>query len=95
MTDLTLVGAALAAGAAGKALGNSPITGPQPWGKLLGPLAAIMLPLLYKKFGGDGLTDEQVIGAGFTIGATAIGAYSAGKNLLQLVKSLFKKGPRS
>lgn len=92
--DIALVGAALAAGAAGKAIGNSPITGPQPWGKLLGPMAAVMLPLLYKKFGGDGLSDQQVIEAGFTIGATAVGAFSAGKNLVQLVKHLFKKGPK-
>lgn len=90
MLELGTLAVALAGGAAGKAVGNSPITGPQPWGKVLGPLAAIVLPIVYKKFGGGDMTFEQAAQTGTLIGLTATGLYSAAKNAVQLVKSLLK-----
>ena len=90
--DLLSLGLGLAGGAAGNAVGKSPVTGDKPWNKVLAPAAAILLPLLYKKFGGTGLSDQQVVEAGLTIGVTAVGLYSGGKNLVQFVKTLFKKG---
>ena len=92
MDPITL-GIALAGGAAGNAIGKSDkVGGSTPWNKVLAPAAAILMPMLYKKFIGGGLSDDQVVEAGLAIGATAIGAYSAGKNLYQLVSGFFKKG---
>lgn len=90
--DVTSLAIGLAGGAAGNALGKSPITGEKPWNKVLAPAAAILLPMIYKKFVGGGMSDEQVIEAGFAIGTTAVGLYSGGKNLYQFVRGLLKKG---
>lgn len=90
--DVTSLAIGLAGGAAGNALGKSPLTGDKPWNKVLAPAAAILLPMAYKKFIGGGMSDEQVIEAGFAIGATAVGVYSGAKNLYQFVRGLLKKG---
>lgn len=89
MIPITL-GVALTGGAVGKAVGNSPLTGPQPWGKVLAPLLATLFPILYKKFGGD-LSIEEATQIGLAFGAAAVGVVSAGKNAWQLLKSLFPK----
>ncbi len=91
--DLASLVIGLAGGAAGNVVGKSPITGEKPWNKILAPLGSVAAVLLYKKFGGGALTDQQAAEAGIMIGATAVGAYSAGKNLYQLVRTFFKKGP--
>jgi hypothetical protein len=91
--DMASLALALAGGAAGKAVGNSPVTGDQPWGKVLAPAAAVLFPLIYKKFGGD-MSYEEAAQAGLVIGTSAVGLVSAGKNFLQLVKSILKKGPK-
>ena len=88
--DIASLAIALAGGTVGKAVGNSPMTGEQPWGKALGPALAVLFPLIYKKFGGD-MSYEEASAAGVAIGATAVGAYSAGKNLYELVRAIFKK----
>lgn len=84
---LTSVGVALAGGAAGNAVGKSPITGEQPWNKVLGPMGALLAPWIAKQVFGADLTSEEVI----AIGVSASGLYSQGKNLYQFVRSIFKK----
>jgi hypothetical protein len=85
---LTSVGIALAGGAAGNAVGKSPITGDQPWNKVLAPLGALLAPWIAKQVFGAELTSEQVV----AIGVSASGIYSQGKNLYQFVRGIFKKG---
>lgn len=94
MMDPVLVGLAVAGGAAGKAIGNSPVTGEHPWGKLAGPAMAILLPYIYRRLGGDGLTDTQVVEVSVSAASLAIGGYHTVKNLVQLVKGLFSKKPK-
>ena len=89
---LASVASALGAGAAGNAIGKSPVTGDLPWNKVLGPLGAALGPWIAKQVFGADLTGEQVI----SIGVAASGIWSQGKNLVQFVsqayKSIFKKG---
>jgi hypothetical protein len=87
---LTSVGAALAAGAAGNAIGKSPITGERKWDELLGPLGALLAPWIAKQVFKADLTSEQVV----TISVAASGIWSQGKNLYQFVRGVFKKGPK-
>lgn len=94
MSDLATIAIALAGGAVGQAAGKSPVTGDKPWNKVLAPAGAVLAAVLYKKFGGGELTDEQAASAGLMIGASAVGVYSASKNLVQMVKTFFKKGPK-
>jgi hypothetical protein len=89
--DPILVGLAVAGGAAGKAVGNSPMTGEQPWGKLAGPALALLVPYLYRRFGGTGMTDQQVFEVSVSAASLAVGGYHTVKNLVQLVKGLFTK----
>lgn len=86
---LAAVVAAMGAGAVGNAVGKSPITGPQPWNKVLGPVAALLAPWAAKQFFKADLTSEQAI----MIGTSASGIWSQGKNLYQFVRGVFfKKG---
>jgi hypothetical protein len=87
-TVLTTVAVAMGAGAAGNVIGKSPITGEQPWNKVLGPLGALLAPWIAKQVFKADLTSEQVM----MIGTTASGLWSQGKNLYQFVRGIFKKG---
>ena len=91
--DPVTLGIALAGGAAGKAVGNSPITGEHPWGKILGPISAVLLPIIWQHYGpnGEAMTTEQAAETGLAIGAAAVGLFSAGKNVWQLIRSLTAK----
>ena len=55
------------------------MTGEKPWNKVLAPAGAVLAAILYKKFGGGELTDEQAASAGLMIGASAVGARRARK----------------
>lgn len=91
--DMASLALALAGGAAGKALGDSPITGNREWDKILGPVCAIVAASAYKKFGGaEDMTTEQAIQAGAFVGTLGVGIYSAGKGAVKFVRSLFTKG---
>lgn len=84
---------ALLGGAAGKKLGDSPITGSKEWDKILGPAFAVASVFVYKKIGdGNTLTAEQASQAGLAIGGMAIGLWAAGKGAVKFVRSIFKKG---
>lgn len=84
---LTALGTALAGGAVGNAAGKSPVTGDQPWNKVLGPLGALLAPWIAKQVFGADLTSEEVL----AIGVSASGLYSQGKNLYQFVRGIFNK----
>ncbi|MBM3494855.1 MAG: hypothetical protein FJX72_11150, partial [Armatimonadetes bacterium] len=77
--DIAALAIALAGGAVGNAVGKSPVTGSQPWNKVLAPALAALFPVVYKLAGGN-MSFEEASAAGVTIGATAVGVYSAGKN---------------
>ena len=93
MLDWTTAALALAGGTAGNIAGKSDkVGGETPWNKVLAPAGAILLPIIVKKLGGADMTYEQAAESTLMISVAVSGAYSYGKNLVQLVTHLFKKG---
>ncbi len=93
MLDWTTAALALAGGTAGNIAGKSDkVGGETPWNKVLAPAGAILLPILVKKISNKDMSFEEAAAATMVISTSVSGIYSYGKNFLQLVSHLFKKG---
>lgn len=91
VVDLVALVGSLAAGFIGKKAGNSKVTGPQPWGKVLGPLAAAAGAIAITAILGVELDVQTIFRDGGETGATAIMLHTVLKNMWQLLQSLRAK----
>jgi F0F1-type ATP synthase membrane subunit c/vacuolar-type H+-ATPase subunit K len=94
LVQLLGVGLSLGIGALGKAVGNGPMTGPKPWGKVLAPVAAVGAGIVYEKLTGAQLPVSELLGqgsGGVALGGAAIAIQSVVKSAAQLVAEYRKK----
>jgi hypothetical protein len=95
LAQLLGVGVSMGIGALGKAVGNAPLTGPKPWGKVIAPVAAVGAGIVYEKLTGAQLPVAEILGqssGGVALGGAAIALQSVVKNAAEFVKIFFKKG---
>lgn len=95
LAQILSVGVSVGAGALGKFIGNSPVTGRRPWGKVLAPIvvagaaygmsAATGLQVTPLDVLGQGGIDTTV-GAGAEIAGQSILLYTLVKNSVQLAR---------
>jgi len=85
MSPFIEIGIAMLGGAAGKQIGKSPITGDKPIHKILAPLATLVVGYGVTLLSGGEITPLEAMEKGTVIGVSAIGVYSAAKNLYQLI----------
>jgi hypothetical protein len=75
----------------GKQAGNSPVTGPKPWGKILAPLAAVGAGIGFEKLTGTAMPLDQLIDVGSRFGVQAIALHTTYRSVSELIKVLAQK----